>query len=229
MIEEPLALTLRRNFHRPTTVQVDAFRGVQTGFVVDAMKGRGALDARIKPCSDSQAIFSGVAVTTHAGPADIMGPFSAIEISDPGDIVVVATDGYQATAVAGDRMLGIAKNRGVKGFVTDGCVRDVSGIIDIGIPCFCTGVTPNSPVCNGPATVGLRITIGGAVVESGDIIMGDLDGVVVVPFAMIDNVIDTLKVVMKLEKELDAQVTNGLLTPSFIKELFESNKIKEID
>jgi 4-hydroxy-4-methyl-2-oxoglutarate aldolase len=229
MIEEPLALTLRRNFHRPTTVQVDAFRGVQTGFVVDAMKGRGALDARIKPCSDSQAIFSGVAVTTHAGPADIMGPFSAIEISDPGDIVVVATDGYQATAVAGDRMLGIAKNRGVKGFVTDGCVRDVSGIIDVGIPCFCTGVTPNSPVCNGPATVGLRITIGGAIVESGDIILGDLDGVVVVPFAMIDNVIDTLKVVMKLEKELDAQVTDGLLTPSFIKELFESNKIKEID
>jgi 4-hydroxy-4-methyl-2-oxoglutarate aldolase len=126
-------------------------------------------------------------------------------------------------------MLGIAKNRGVKGFVTDGCVRDVSGIIDVGIPCFCTGVTPNSPVCNGPATVGLRITIGGAIVESGDIILGDLDGVVVVPFAMIDNVIDTLKVVMKLEKELDAQVTNGLLTPSFIKELFESNKIKEID
>jgi len=229
MIEEPPALTLRRNFHRPTTVQVDAFRGVQTGFVVDAMKGRGALDARIKPCSDSQAIFSGVAVTTHAGPADIMGPFSAIEISDPGDIVVVATDGYQATAVAGDRMLGIAKNRGVKGFVTDGCVRDVSGIIDVGIPCFCKGVTPNSPVCNGPATVGLRITIGGAIVESGDIILGDLDGVVVVPFAMIDNVIDTLKVVMKLEKELDAQVTDGLLTPSFIKELFESNKIKEID
>jgi 4-hydroxy-4-methyl-2-oxoglutarate aldolase len=229
MIEEPLALTLRRNFHRPTTVQVDAFRGVQTGFVVDAMKGRGALDARIKPCSDSQAIFSGVAVTTHAGPADIMGPFSAIEISDPGDIVVVATDGYQATAVAGDRMLGIAKNRGVKGFVTDGCVRDVSGIIDVGVPCFCTGVTPNSPVCNGPATVGLRITIGGAIVEAGDIILGDLDGVVVVPFVMIDNVIDTLKVVMKLEKELDAEVTDGLLTPGFIKELFESNKIKEID
>ena len=229
MIEEPLALTLRRNFHRPTTVQIDAFRNVQTGFVVDAMKGRGALDARIKPCSDSQAIFCGVAVTTHAGPADIMGPFSAIEISSPGDIIVVATDGYQATAVAGDRMLGIAKNRGVKGFVTDGCVRDVSGIIDVGIPCFCTGVTPNSPVCNGPATVGLRITIGGAIVESGDIILGDLDGVVVVPFAMIDNIIDTLKVVMKLEKELDAQVTDGLLTPGFIKELFGSNKIKEID
>ena len=75
----------------------------------------------------------------------------------------------------------------------------------------------------------MRITIGGAIVESGDIILGDLDGVVVVPFAMIDNVIETLKVVMELEKELDAQVMDGLMTPGFIKELFESNKIKEID
>jgi 4-hydroxy-4-methyl-2-oxoglutarate aldolase len=158
-----------------------------------------------------------------------MGPFSAIEISGPGDIVVVATDGYQATAVAGDRMLGIARNNGVEGFVTDGCVRDVSGILKVGLPCFCTGITPNSPVCNGPATVGLRITIGGAIVESGDIILGDSDGVVVVPFAMIDKVIEDLKVVMKLEKELDAQVMEGLMTPSFIKELFESDKIKEID
>ena len=91
MIEEPPLLTLRRNFTRPTKVQVDAFRGVQTGFVVDAMKGRGALDGRIKPCRDDQAIFCGVAVTCHAGPADILAPFSAIEISGPGDIVVVAT------------------------------------------------------------------------------------------------------------------------------------------
>ena len=229
MIEEPTALTLRRNFNCPTKNQFDAFRGMQTRFVVDAMKGRGALDAQIKSCSDSQATFCGVAVTTHASPADIMGPFSAIEISGPGDIIIVATDGYQATAVAGDRMLGIAKNHGVEGFVTDGCVRDVSGILDVGIPCFCTGITPNSPVCNGPATVGLRIAIGAVIVESGDIILGDLDGVVVVPFAMIDSVIETLKVVMELEKKLDDQVMDGLMTPDFIKELFKSNKITEVD
>jgi len=229
MIEEPPLLTLRRNFARPTKVQVDAFRGVQTGFVVDAMKGRGALDSRIKPCKDDQAIFCGVAVTCHAGPADILAPFSAIEISGPGDIVVVATDGYQATAVAGDRMLGIAKNRGVEGFVTDGCVRDVTGICEVGLPCFCTGITPNSPVCNGPGTVGQRIVLGGATVDSGDIITGDLDGVVVVPFAIIDEVIASLKIVCALEKELDAKVHEGLRTPDFIKEIFEGGRIKEID
>ena len=71
-------------------------------------------------------------------------------------------------------------------------VYGVSGILDVGLPCFCKGITPKSPVCNGSATVGLRITIGGVIVESGDIIIGDLDGVVVVPFAMINNVIETL-------------------------------------
>lgn len=229
MIKEPPILTLRRNFPRPTQAQVDAFKGVQTGFVVDAMKGRGALDGTIKPCSNDQAVFCGVAVTAHAGPADIIGPFSAIEISGPGDIVVVATDGYQATAVAGDRMLGIAKNRGVEGFVTDGYVRDVTGILDVGVPCFCTGITPNSPAANGPATVGQRITLGGATVNAGDIIIGDRDGVVVVPFAIIDQVIADLKVVCELEKELDTKVLEGLKTPGFIKELFESDRVKMID
>ena len=229
MIEEPPILTLRRNFERPTQAQVDAFRGVQTGFVVDAMNGRGALDGRIKPCSENQAQFCGVAVTCHAGPADILAPFSAIEISGPGDIVVVATDGYQATAVAGDRMMGIAKNRGVEGFVTDGYVRDVTGIREVGLPCFCTGITPNSPVCNGPGTVGQRIVLGGATVDSGDIIIGDLDGVVVVPFAIIDTVIASLKVVTAAEAELDAKVLAGLKTPDFIKKIFESGRVLEID
>jgi 4-hydroxy-4-methyl-2-oxoglutarate aldolase len=229
MIEETPLLTLRRNFPRPTQAQVDAFKGVQTSFVVDAMKGRGALDGCIKPCIDDQAVFCGVAVTCHAGPADVLGPFSAIEISGPGDIVVVATDAYKATATAGDRMLGIAKNRGIEGFVTDGYVRDVTGIRDVGLPCFCAGVTPNSPACNGPATVGQRIVLGGATVDSGDIILGDLDGVVVVPYEIINTVIASLKIVTNLEKELDVRVLEGLKTPDFIKELFVSDKIREID
>lgn len=229
MIEEPPLLTLRRNFKRPTEQQVDAFRGVQTGFVVDAMNGRGALDGQIKPVSDDQAQFCGVAVTCHAGPADILAPFSAIEIAGPGDIVVTATDGYVATAVAGDRMLGIARNRGIEGFVTDGYVRDVTGIRDVGVPCFCTGITPNSPACNGPGTVGQPIVLGGASVDSGDIILGDTDGVVVVPYAKIDQVIASLKLVQAAEAELDAKVADGLKTPGFIQEIFDSGRIQEID
>ena len=69
MIEDPPLLTMRRNFSRPTAEQLAAFEGVQTGFVVDAMQGRGALDFRIKPIDNGQATFHGVAVTSDNGPA----------------------------------------------------------------------------------------------------------------------------------------------------------------
>lgn len=229
MIEDPPAITLRRNFDRPTAEQVSAFSGVQTGFVVDAMYGRGALDGQIKAVSEEQSVFCGVAVTCHAGPADIMAPFAAIEIAGPGDIIVAATDGYQATAVAGDNMLGIAQNRGIEGFVTDGFVRDVIGIRRVGLPCFCTGITPNSPACNGPGTVGQPIVLGGVAVNSGDIILGDLDGVVVVPYDKIDDTIARLEIVQAAEAELDASVRNGLKTAPFMEAIFKSGKIQEID
>ncbi len=229
MIEEPPVLTLRRNFNRPTAAQVAALKGVQTGFVVDAMGGRGALDGIIKPVSDDQSEFCGVAVTCHAGPADIMAPFAAIEVGGPGDIIVVATDGYVATAVAGDNMLGIAQNRGIEGFVTDGYVRDVIGIRRVGLPCFCAGVTPNSPACHGPGTVGQNIVLGGVSVNSGDIILGDLDGAVVVPLAMVDAVIARLESVRAAEADLDGKVRGGLKIMPFMEEIFKSGKIKEID
>ena len=229
MIEEAPLLTLRRNFDRPTPAQVAALKGVQTGFIVDAMKGRGALDGRIKPVDENHAEICGVAVTCYAGPADILAPFAAIEIAQPGDIVVTATDAFEATAVAGDNMLWIAKNKGVQGFVTDGFVRDLIGIREVGVPCFCAGVTPNSPACNGPGTVGQTIAMGGVSINSGDIILGDLDGAVVVPYAMIDDVIAKLKTVLSLEEELNGKVRNGLTIAPFMADIFAGGRIQEID
>ncbi len=229
MIEDPPLLTLRRNFTRPSKEQVAAFKGVQTGHVVDAMNGRGALDGRIKPVSDVQAQFCGVAVTSHSGPADNLAAFASIEISGEGDVIVAAADGFEGTAVAGDLMLAIAKNRGVVAFVTDGYVRDITGIQGVGMPCFSAGVTPNSPARNGPGTVGQAIVLGGVAVNSGDIVVGDVDGVVIVPFDMIDGVIDALKAIRAAEAEMEAKVQGGLTTPSFIQAVFDSGRIEEID
>lgn len=229
MIEDPPLLTLRRNFARPSKEQVAAFKGVQTGHVVDAMNGRGALDGRIKPISDDQAQFCGVAVTSHSGPADNLAAFVSIEISGAGDVIVAGADGFEGTAVAGDLMLAIAKNRGVEAFVTDGYVRDITGIRDVGMPCFCAGVTPNSPARNGPGTVGQPIVLGGVAVNSGDIVVGDVDGVVIVPLAMIDGVINALKAIRVAEAEMEAKVQGGLKTPTFIQAVFDSGRIQEID
>ena len=229
MIEAPPLMTIRRNFTRPTADQVDAFQGVPCGFVVDAMQGRGALDYRIKPISNDHAVFAGVAVTCDNGPADNLAAFCAIEVAVPGDVILSAADGFTETAVSGDLMLGMARNKGVAAFVTDGLVRDIEGIIEVGMPCFAKGVTPNSPVRNGPGTVGAPIVIGGRAAQSGDIVVGDINGVVVVPHAMIDHVLDQLETIKVAEKEMDAKVKAGLTTPPFIEHFINSKQLKEID
>ena len=229
MIEDPPLMSIRKNFTRPTTDQVNDFQGVPCGFVVDAMQGRGALDYRIKPISNDHAVFSGVAVTCDNGPADNLAAFCAMEVAVAGDVILAAADNFTETAVSGDLMLGMARNKGVAAFVTDGLVRDIEGIIEVGMPCFAKGVTPNSPVRNGPGTVGAPIVIGGRAAHSGDIVVGDINGVVVVPHAMIDDVLDQLETIKVAEKEMDAKVKAGLTTPPFIEHFINSKQLKEID
>jgi 4-hydroxy-4-methyl-2-oxoglutarate aldolase len=228
MIEDPPLLTVRRRFARPTRAQLDAFAGVPTGFVADAMNGRGALDARIKPIGRTPASFHGVAITCHAGPADNLALFGALAYGEPGDVMVCATDGFAETAVTGDLLLGMARNRGLAGFVTDGMVRDVPGIEAVGLPCFAAGVTPNSPVRNGPGTVGMPVVVGGVAVGPGDVVVGDGDGIVVVPFASIDAVVERLVAVKAAEAALDAKVRGGLQLPDFIRSMIDAGRFREV-
>ena len=95
-------------------------------------------------------------------------------------------------------------------------MRDVPGIRAVGLSCFCVGVTPNSPGREGPGTVGFPVVVGGVAVASGDIVVGDQDGVVVVPFDRIDAVISRLEAVRAAEADMEAKVKGGLSVPSFL-------------
>jgi len=127
-----------------------------------------------------------------------------------------ATGGHTGCAVAGDLLMGMARNCGAAGFVTDGCVRDIPGIRAAGLPCFALGVTPNSPAREGPGTVGLPVVLAGVAIATVDILVGDQDGVVVVPFERIDEVVARLDKVRAAEAELDAKVKAGLRLPPFL-------------
>ena len=189
MIEDPPLITFRRPTQRPSPAQLAALEGTPTGFVVDALGGRGGLDHRIKPVVQGQAVFCGVALPCHAGPSDNLAVFAALGFLQAGDVIVAATDAHMATSVTGDLLLGMARNLGARAFVTDGAVRDVAGIETVGLPCFAAGVTPNSPARNGPGLVGLPIVAGGVAVAAGDVVIGDADGVVVVPYGRVAEVI----------------------------------------
>jgi 4-hydroxy-4-methyl-2-oxoglutarate aldolase len=113
-------------------------------------------------------------------------------------------------AVTGDLLLGVARNRGAAGFVTDGLVRDLEDLETIDLPVFAVGVTPNSPQRRGPGSVGLPIVCGGVPIASGDLIVGDRDGVVVVPRARIAETLESLERVKAIEAATLERVRGGL-------------------
>ena len=228
MIKDPPLLTISRNFPRPGADQVAAFAGVPTGYAVDAMGGRGALDYRIKPLSQATSALVGVALTGQCGPADNLALFAALAAAQPGDVLVAATDGFTATSVIGNLLVGMAKNRGLRGVVTDGLVRDVAGILAVGLPVYCAGITANSPVRNGPGTVGLPVVLGGAAVASGDLVIGDNDGIVIVPRDQIGLVLNKLPEIRTAEAALEAKVKGGLEVPDFIQAILDSDRVVEI-
>lgn len=217
MLDEAPRIRIGR-WNRPDVGRVDALRDVPTGFVVDALGGNGALDHRLKPAIVGQSRFHGIALTCDTGPADNLALCTALESIRPGDVLLAATGGYTGCAVTGDLVLGMARNAGAVGFVTDGCVRDLAGLRAVGLPAFCVGVTPNSPARSGPGTVGEPVVLGGVRVASGDVIVADDDGVVVIPAARLDEVIARLPAIRAAEAEMDRRVREGLRRPPFLSE-----------
>ena len=227
MIKDPPLLTIRRNFPRPSAETIKAFAGVPTGYVVDCMSGRGGLDYRIKPLAPQNTPLVGVAMTCDCGPADNLALFGAMATAEPGDNLVAATDAFTATSVTGDLLLGMAKNRGVLGLVTDGLVRDLAGVLAVGLPVYCAGITPNSPTRNGPGTIGHAVTMGGMTIAPGDIVIGDNDGVVIIPLAQAERVLAKLKDVKAAEAVLEAKVKAGLKVPDFVQSILDSDRVVE--
>ena len=209
MLENPPLLSIHRGFHRPDPALVAQFRGAQTSHLADAMDGRGALDYRIKPLDPASASFVGPALTAFAYPADIAALFGALSEAEAGDVIVLANDGYTRTAVIGDIAAGMMKNKGVTAFVTDGLARDKAGIIAAGLPVFCAGIQPNSPAMNGPGVVGAPVTLGDVHVEPGDVVVGDADGVVIVPAGRLRQVLDRLQAVRAAEARAIKLVEQG--------------------
>jgi 4-hydroxy-4-methyl-2-oxoglutarate aldolase len=227
-VANPPALTVRRNFERPSAELVARLKEVPTGWIVDANGRRGALDYRIRPITRAVR-FCGVALTVHTRPRDNLAPYAAIEYARPGDVMVVAAEAYEEASVVGDILVGMAKNQGVAALVTDGMVRDVDGLNAVGIPVFARGLSPNSPYKDGPGSIGLPISIGGVTVEAGDVVAGDQDGIVVVARAALASVVAALDEVRVKEHKMEQLVAQGAKLPPGMDKLISEKGVRYVD
>ncbi|MDC6452438.1 RraA family protein [Alphaproteobacteria bacterium] len=234
MIENPPLIQIKKKSSRkrPSEKQINGFKNIPTGFICDALNGYAALDPSIKPLyipGKKVKQIVGPALTVFSGAADVLGMAIALSEIEPGDIVVNGVSGFQGTAAVGDRIAGMIKNNGGVGLVTDGPMRDLDGIIETGLDCFCTGLNPNSPFNSGPAKIGFPMNIGGTTVSSGDIIVADSDGVTVVPFDKIDEVLKKLDRIIEVESAMDKQVSEGLKISQKALDYLKSDQVVYFD
>ena len=225
MIEEPPLLKIKKTRNRPTASQIAAFENVPTSLIVDARGGRGALASNIMPVTKLPLqghSVAGPALTAENHVGDILASFAAIHHAQPGDILLAGFAGHQGCAAAGDRMIGMLKNAGGRAMITDGPVRDIHGINQLDIPVWATGLTPATPHLTGPGRVGFDLQIGGQSVGCGDMVICDADGVVIVPFDEIDQVISAVQRVRELEQALDEKVEKGLITSDRVLDILQS-------
>jgi regulator of RNase E activity RraA len=216
------------NTRRPTAERLQAFTQVPTGNVADAMDRLGAMDLRIKPL-DLGSRLCGPALTVRTRPGDNLMVWKALDISRPGDVLVIATYGFLTTSTLGENVVKVAAAKGLAGIVTDGACRDASGIRTTGLPVFCAGLIPSSPSKDGPGEIGGSVSCGGIPVDAGDLIVGDEDGIVVVPFGDLDAVAKRLAAIEQKEAAMEASIAAGQFIPAWVDTVLEEKTCEYVD
>jgi 4-hydroxy-4-methyl-2-oxoglutarate aldolase len=188
---------------------LDCFRGLASSNLADAMGRFNFMDAGVR--SRSGFPICGLAVTVNARPADNLMIHKALQVATPGDVVVVNTCGNTTSAVFGELMCTTAAAAMLGGIVVDGAIRDVDGIRALGFPAYSRTVCAGGCDKDGPGEVNVPIACGGVVVSPGDIVVGDDDGVVVVPRGDAEEVLGLVRTLMERERKRIAEINAGAL------------------
>ena len=153
--------------------------------------------------------FAGTVRTVSLDPSALWAPVQTLDTALEDEVVVVDADDSVNEAIWGELLSTFATTTGVTGMVTNGAVRDVSGIRDIGFPVFARAVTPRGPSGREEAERNVRVTVGGAPIGPGDVVVGDESGVVVIEREAVEDVASAAEVVAETEREVDRLIGEG--------------------
>lgn len=173
---------IRLKIDRPDPAAYQGYVDYPTACISDAFRKRQTLPPSIKPVWGPPGRIAGPAITVKATPGDEILALKAIEIAQPGDIIIVAGADHELNCFWGGIMSTMAKVRGVAALVAHGMIRDVAQCREAGFPIWATGITPVAPNMDvPPGELNLPITIGEVTIHPGDLVVADEDGVAVVP------------------------------------------------
>jgi regulator of RNase E activity RraA len=218
-----IGFRIRTGIPRVDSDLVAQFRSLASPNVADAMGRFHFMDPEVRQRSGLS--LCGVAVTVDARPADNLMVHKAIEVAQPGDVVVVNTNGNRTSAVFGELMCRSAVGARLGGIVVDGAIRDVDGITSLGFPAFSRTVCAGGCDKDGPGEINVPIACGNTVVMPGDLVIGDADGVVVVPREDARAVLALVLALVEREKARIAEIDSGVLFKGEINDILKKRGV----
>jgi regulator of RNase E activity RraA len=196
---------------------IEKFRALPVANISDSMNRMYAGGSQLRPMHRAGKL-AGPALTVKLPPGDNLMLHKAIDMAVEGDIIVADAGGEVTNSLIGEMMLDYARRRGVAGFVINGAIRDADAFLEMNLPSYAVGVTHRGPYKNGPGELNYPIAIGGMVVMAGDLVVGDADGVVVVPFDDVAEVYEGTVAKHAAETKQIAAIKAGTHKPTWFTE-----------
>lgn len=207
---------------------VARFAKLPVANVSDSMSRLTAGGAQLRPMHGG-GVLAGPALTVKAPPGDNLMLHKAIALAQPGDVIVMDAGGDLTNALMGEMMLMQATARGVAGVVINGAIRDAAYLRAQHVPVFAAGVTHRGPYKNGPGEINVPIAIGGMVIEPGDLVIGDDDGVLCVPFDQTEAVFEAATAKFEAEQRQIANIQAGTHDASWVDKQLRAMKCEGVD
>ena len=194
---------------------VEKFRPIPVANISDCMWRMTAGGARLRPMHDG-TVLAGPALTVRTRPGDNLLVHKALELAQPGDVVVVDAGGDLTNAIIGEIMTTYAQTRGLAGIVINGAIRDCGAIRRGSFPVYAAGITHRGPYKDGPGEINTVIALDGMTITPGDLILGDEDGLLCVPYEQVDAIYEAATAKQEVEARMMAQIAAGTLDTSWI-------------
>jgi len=205
-----IGFRILRRARRVDPQVVAQFREIPVANVSDSMHRMTAGGARLRPMHKGGRM-AGPALTVKTRPGDNLMVHKALDLAEPGDVIVVDAGGDLTNALVGEIMSTYASARGIAGFVIDGAIRDADEIRGNAFPVYAAGVTHRGPYKDGPGEINVPVAIDGMVIEPGDLVIGDGDGILCVPYDATAAVLAAASEKKKVEaREIGAAAKAGL-------------------
>lgn len=215
------SLKIRQPQRRVSAENIARYREIPSAVIGDCMLRLQAAGAAVRPMYSGEKSLAGPAYTVKTRPGDNLFVHKAIDLAQPGDIIVVDAGGHLDNAIVGEMMLTHAETRKLGGVIIYGAIRDVGHVSKHSFPVFASGVTLRGPFQSGPGHVNVPIAVGGMVIEPGDLLIGDDDGVICVPFEDVEPLYDECAKRLAGENAQRGRVRDGSVERTWIDKKLE--------